>query len=558
MRCLSNKWRSGLLVLVLGATFATGAVAESRSERQAARKARVAARLEAKANSGWRQARAARQAERRARVAANRAAKANSGWRKAKAARQAERRAKRAARIERKAARVAARNNSPASDRQLTIRRASMFSRAGRAMYAPGHILVGFDPSIPAWQRVQLADSVGASGSSFSERSAYTRLEVAEGDTAEALLARASGMSGVLWAELDPMVYPSMTAVAAADVDPSLLPPVTLNDTWAPEQWQLDRINLQRALPYNLGRAGGVVVAVIDSGVAVGPANFFPNFTMPDMDRSRTVPGWDFWDDDAEPWDEGAAFGGVDSPRFGHGTFVASQILAQTDNDFAMASIASSAVLMPLRALGPFGGFASDIADAINFATDNGADVINMSLGGGAPSSVMQTAVRRAAAAGVLIFAASGNSGDEPGFAGEVDYPAAYDEVVAVAATDFDDNRADYSSYGPEVELSAPVGDFGSTSDPMFVDASLGLSFVFDPVAGSAELGGYYSVGTSMAAPQAAAAAALLIANGYPPAAIREVLRLTTRDVGAPGFDNDTGWGLIDLLAAHLGLGLGF
>lgn len=550
---------TGLLLAVLGAATPAGLLAETRAERQAERQARVAANQAARQAEGWRQARAARQAERRERVAANRAARQAEGWRQARAERQAERQASRAERLERKAARIAAKNDGAAPSRDLTIRRINMMHHHNRPQFASGHILVRFDPAIPSWQRVQLADSIGASGSRTSVRSNYTRLAVAEGDTAEGLLARASGMGGILWAELDPMVYPSTMAVAAADVSPSLLPPVTFNDTWAPEQWQLDRVNLQQALAYNVGRGGGVVVAVIDTGVSVGPGNFFPNFTMPDMDRMRTVAGWDFWDNDSEPWDEGAATSDdEDSLRFGHGTFVASMILAQTNNDFAMASVAQNAILMPLRALGPFGGFSSDIADAIHFAVDNGADVINMSLGGGSPSGVMQEAVRRAAGAGLLIFAAAGNSGDEPGFSGGTDYPAAYDEVVAVGSTDFDDNRADYSNYGPEVEISAPVGDFGPTGSPDLVDASLGLSFLYDPVAGEASLGGFFSVGTSMAAPQAAASAALLLANGFPPAAIREVLRMSARDVESAGFDEDTGWGVIDLLAAHLGLGFGF
>jgi subtilisin family serine protease len=168
------------------------------------------------------------------------------------------------------------------------------------------------------------------------------------------------------------------------------------------------------------------------------------------------------------------------------------------------------------------------------WAADNGADVINMSLGGSGFSQVMKDAVDYAYSKGVLIFAAAGNSGGEG-----VLYPARYDSVIAVAATDSLDNRASFSTYGLEVELAAPgVGNLSSVPT--------GSCSLCDP-------SGYRSLsGTSMATPHAAGTGGLLLSfrSDLTNVDARQVLQLTAADKGTIGWDKFYGFGLVDAYAA--------
>ncbi|HLM67809.1 MAG TPA: S8 family serine peptidase [Longimicrobium sp.] len=195
----------------------------------------------------------------------------------------------------------------------------------------------------------------------------------------------------------------------------------------------------------------------------------------------------------------------------------------------------------------------SATADGIVWMADNGANVINMSLGsfGGNPdgtgSAAQQTALRYAASKNVLPVCATGNDDGKAtnGYKGGVGYPSRFPECMAVGATSWSDTKASYSNYGPEIEISAPGGD----GNPLGTGNSMILAAV---QTGDGSYG--WKTGTSMATPQVAGLAALLYATGTTnAAAIRQRLKETADDVGAPGWDNRTGAGRINAYRALTG-----
>ena len=173
---------------------------------------------------------------------------------------------------------------------------------------------------------------------------------------------------------------------------------------------------------------------------------------------------------------------------------------------------------MPLKVLSASGsGSAGDIGDAIRWAADHGANVINMSLGSAYPSKVMENACNYAAKKGVLIVCAAGNS-----FREGVGYPAAYPSCLAVSAVGPSGELAKYSSWGKQVAIAAPGGDMIDSKDPK--DGILQNTNMSEKIGGHGD--DYYAFnGTSMASPHVAAAAALVMAQGVKdPAKVRDIL----------------------------------
>lgn len=247
----------------------------------------------------------------------------------------------------------------------------------------------------------------------------------------------------------------------------------------------------------------------------------------PDLEGTLFVPGYDFVNDDNHPNDDE-----------GHGTHVTGTIAQTTDNGVGVAGIAHRTAVMPLKVLDSTGsGTYQQIADAIYYAADNGASVINMSLGGEIPSLTLQNAVAYAYNHGVVIIAAAGNSYQE----GNLPlYPAAYDDYcIAVGATTHNCTRAFYSNTGSYLDLAAPGGDSGG--------AILQQTFANTPV----DFGYLGGMGTSMAAPHVSGVAALLVSIGVTiPDDVRQAMQNTARDLGTAGWDAQFGWGLVDAWAA--------
>ncbi|MBI5493887.1 MAG: peptidase S8 [Deltaproteobacteria bacterium] len=268
-------------------------------------------------------------------------------------------------------------------------------------------------------------------------------------------------------------------------------------------QWHMPMIHMDEA--WARGKGKGAVVAVIDTGISDGKGKL-PR--VPDLEGTMFVPGYNFVADNAQPDDD-----------HGHGTHVAGTIAQRTHNAFGVAGVAPEASLMPLKVLTKQGwGTAADIAEAIRWAADHKANVINMSLGGGGYSEAMAKAVKYAHDQGVVVVCAAGNTGR-----GRVEFPAAYPGALAVSAVGPDGEKAWYSSFGKETFIAAPGGD---TRVDLNGDG-IADGVLQDTIAmGDPMRHGFFPFqGTSMATPHVAGAAALVVARGVTkPDAVAKVL----------------------------------
>jgi len=341
--------------------------------------------------------------------------------------------------------------------------------------FAPGRILVRFKPGLPIQARDAHLKQFGAWYQSEIPQIDVTVAGVREGEEFT-VVDQLESTDPVVYAEVNGLVH-------AIETIP--------NDPRWPEQYGPVRIKGPQAWDLSTG-SDAVIISVIDTGVACSHEDLV----------GKCVAGFDFVNNDPDPSDD-----------HGHGTHVAG-------------------IVKVLNSGGS--GTWEAVAAGNVWAADNGADVINMSLGGSGFSQVMKDAVDYAYSKGVLIFAAAGNSGGEG-----VLYPARYDSVIAVAATDAADNRASFSTTGPEVELAAP-GVSNLSSVPT------GSCSLCDP-------SGYrFLSGTSMAAPHAAGTGGLLLSfrSTLTNVEARQVLQFTAADKGEAGRDRFYGFGLVDAYAA--------
>src|SRR5437016_9043441 len=218
----------------------------------------------------------------------------------------------------------------------------------------------------------------------------------------------------------------------------------TPSDPFFIDQWGLKSIGVPSAWDVTLGDRN-VIVAVVDTGVWWTQPDIQANMWTNSADGTH---GYDFVDGDTNPMD-------VDPSGTYHGTGVAGVIGAITDNTVEIAGTAQVSI-MAVRALGSNGpGSSTKTAQAIIWAADHGAKVINLSLGTNETPPVepseIHLAIDHAWSKGALIVAAAGNAG-----VGTLDYPARLPEVVSVAAIDESGRRASFSNYGPGLDLSAP------------------------------------------------------------------------------------------------------
>jgi hypothetical protein len=260
------------------------------------------------------------------------------------------------------------------------------------------------------------------------------------------------------------------------------------------------------------------LIAVIDSGV---------DLSHPDLKNKVVSGGRDFVNDDFDATDD-----------LGHGTFVAGISAAETNNNEGGAGVAWNCKILPVKVIDKEGyGDYSWLVEAIIWAADNGAAVINLSLGGDEPANSLRDALKYAHDKGVVIAASAGNDG------GAVLYPAAYDEYcLAVAATDYDDSRMSWSNFGSEVDIAAP-GERVFGPVPTW----------FWPEQGDNETIPYaFASGTSAAAPHVAGLAALLksLKPWLTVDQIMDIIRFTADDVNSTqykGKDEFIGYGRIDM-----------
>ncbi len=284
------------------------------------------------------------------------------------------------------------------------------------------------------------------------------------------------------------------------------------NDPMWDQQWNMEMIDTPAG--WRAGGGKGVKVAVIDTGVT----------WVEDLEGIPMGPGKSFVPFVKKPIDD-----------HGHGTHVAGTIAQVTNNGKGVAGVAPNVTIMPYKALSKHGFGSSDwIAAAIDHAVDNGADVINMSLGG-SHSGVLHNAAEKAADAGVVVVIAAGNSGRKG-----VGCPAHGDNVIGVSAVGPDDSKAYYSSWGKGVEIAAPGGDTRKSDGGILQDTIDGSG------------GHKYAAfqGTSMATPHVAGAAAVLLGMGLDAESTTDVLFKTAEDKGDEGFDEIYGHGRLDVGAA--------
>ncbi len=273
------------------------------------------------------------------------------------------------------------------------------------------------------------------------------------------------------------------------------------NDPRFSDQWHMRQIHLPKNWGDNVRDGApngyGTVVAVIDTGVS----------RTADMNQTNFANGYNFVSNNIDAHDD-----------HGHGTHVAGTIAQSTNNGIGVAGVAYRATIMPIKVLSAEGsGTTASIAQGIHWATDHGADVINMSLGGGRYNSMMAKAVKYAHDKGVVVVCASGNSAR-----GTVSYPAAYPGAIAVAATQKDERVTFYSNWGKEITIAAPGGNTREDKTGGVLQNSI--------VEGRDDY--YYFMGTSMASPHIAGVAALIVSEGIKrqPDKVRQILVETARD----------------------------
>ncbi|MFC2023107.1 S8 family serine peptidase [Chloroflexota bacterium] len=291
-------------------------------------------------------------------------------------------------------------------------------------------------------------------------------------------------------------------------------------------------------------RGDGVRLAIIDSGI---------NYNHPDLDDNYAG-GEDFVEPDGDPMDV-----------YGHGTHVAGTACAEDNGNgdptgpFGVVGVAPLCDLYALRVLDDAGfGDASDLIAAMEWAVEHGIHVANLSLGWDLdPGETVRDAFDTAwTDEGLVIVAAACNNGNRPGKGDNVCYPALYDSVIAVAATDGSDQRASFSSTGEQVELAAPgVSVFSTWNDDTGYYAPDPVCHMEDTVEGLQQACYKYGSGTSMASPHVAGVAALILwANpDWSNDQVRDQLRATADDLGATAWDPQYGYGLVDAAEAAAG-----
>jgi serine protease len=441
---------------------------------------------------------------------------------------------------------------------------------AGRSDYLSDSLIVRFRPGTStALQQAMMALVSGTAGPVLSYAD-FQIVSLAGGDP-EAVAQRLQAQPDVEYAQ------PRYRA------RPMFAP----NDPLYSLQWNYPQIGMDRAWDINRGASSNVIVAILDTGVAfrsavlrynaiawqredgvmfpaLGPVDI-PFAAAPDLGADRFVSPRDFIWDDQLPFD-----------LAGHGTHVAGTVGQLTNNGAGGAGMAFNVRLMPVKVIdtewdfifnSPFVGTDDTVSRGIRYATDNGAKVINMSIGrDGGPAPAVQSAITYAVSHGVFVAVAGGNDFDGTAPERYAEFAPQIDGMVAVGATGRDRLRASYSRPGSFIELVAPGGDFdrgGAAAGVIQQTLDLDLVETFTgPVsryrAPRFDVFAYYPFeGTSMSTPHVSGLAAMLLDQGVTsPGAIEAILKQTATDLGPAGRDNEYGYGLINPRAALRGMGL--
>jgi serine protease len=421
----------------------------------------------------------------------------------------------------------------PEGDRGATL--AEQAADAVAAATDPDDILVDLKDDVTPEAIAAVERAEGIHLTLVDDTAAATKLYRAHVDPArrDAILAELARRPEVEIAEPDAqvMLSPEEAAVRAPVAEPTHegFP----NDPQYKFQWHLNQIGMPEA--WKLADGNGVIVAVLDTGVAYED---YKNFhLLPDLKGITFVDPYDFVTNTKHANDD-----------HGHGSHVTGTIAQVTNNGIGVAGVARNVRIMPLKVLSGSGsGSVGGIADAIRYAADHGAKVINMSLGGAFPSSILKKAVAYAHGKGVTVVCAAGNDGR-----GRVGYPAAYPGAIAVSATQFDEATTFYSNWGKDIDIAAPGGNtrVDQNGDGMPDGVLQNTIAIGDPT--KDDYFGY--MGTSMASPHVAGVAALVVGEGVTdPDRVEKILKDSARKPDKQTYTTDKyGAGIVNAPAAVL------
>jgi serine protease len=443
--------------------------------------------------------------------------------------------------------------------------------------YERGSVIVKFKNGVSASARSSVMSAVDATGIERPSYANFDIMEIPADADPEAVAAELSQRPDVEYAQARYRNYPMLRP----------------NDQFYDRQWNFPMLDMERAWDIQPGAGSDVTVAVLDSGVAfrtstvrynsrfnwrlTATSPVFPALGIvdvpfavaPELGEAKFVSPRDFIWDDQLPFD-------LD----GHGTHVSGTIGQLTNNSVGVAGMAFNVKIMPVKVIdevwdfvfgAPNQGTDDVVARGVRYAADNGAKVINMSIGRttGGPAVVVEDAIRYAIGRGAFVAVAAGNSGDTSNVPSRTAEAApSIAGMVAVAAVGRNRDRAFYSTTNTYVELSAPGGDFRvDSTDGGILQQTLDQS----PSSLHTYLGGpqtyrapradvfgfFFFQGTSMATPHVSGFAALLIQQGITsPAAIEAAMKAFATDLGRTGLDSEYGQGLINPRATLRGLGL--
>jgi thermitase len=355
--------------------------------------------------------------------------------------------------------------------------------------YAPDRILVRFKPGTRGEKQREVANRNGLEQIDEIKQIEVKVLKIKDKGNVAAKIKALSKNPNIIYAEPDYIVKAE------------LIP----NDPHYPRQWGLPVVGAPESWDVTSG-SNSVTIAIIDSGI---------DLSHPDL-VGRIVPGYDFVNNDNDPDDDN-----------GHGTHVAGIAGAIGNNSTGVAGVNWGAKLMPVKVLrSSGGGYSSDVAKGITYAADQGAQVINMSLGGSDSTGALSSAADYAYGKGSTLIAASGNSGNSV-----LMWPAAHEKVIAVGSLRDSTTLSDFSNYGKGLSLVAP----GESIYNLWLNSGYATKS-----------------GTSMAAPLVSGVAAMIL--GINPSLssdlIQSTMESTATDLGDPGFDIYFGHGRINAEAA--------